>query len=119
MATNVNAPPPPPPPPPPKRLALPSDDPLERDIEGEVCRYAKSKGFYVRKFVSPAHRSVPDRLLITPRGTLFFIEFKRRGKRATDDQQREHDTLRDYAKTTYVIDNATTGKALIEEMKTK
>jgi hypothetical protein len=105
-------------PPTPKRLRLPSTDPLEREIEAAVCKRATALGYYVRKFVSPAHRSVPDRLLITPKGHLFFIEFKRHGFLATEAQAREHQTIEAHGYEVHIIDTKAAGLALIEEKLT-
>jgi len=105
---------PPPPPPPPKALRLAKPKPLERDIEGPVCAYARAKGFYVRKFVSPAHRSVPDRLLGSPGGVVFFIEFKRPGGKATPEQLREHTKIKTYGLDVFVIDDIIVGKSIVD-----
>lgn len=66
----------------------------EAKIEKAVCDYARKKGCYVRKFSSPAHRGVPDRIFITPTGLVFFIEFKAPGKVPTALQQRELDEIK-------------------------
>ena len=48
----------------------------EAKIERYFCQRAVELGVYVRKFVSPGNRGVPDRLVISPEGEVFFIEFK-------------------------------------------
>lgn len=98
----------------PRAIRLRPVFPLEKDVETAVCTYAKGLGFYVRKFVSPAHRSVPDRLLISPKGVLFFIEFKRQGKRATPAQLLEHVEIEKYGPRVHVVDEARQGKAVID-----
>jgi len=90
------------------------DDPLESKIESTVIRYARSKGFYARKFTSPSNRSVPDDLLLNLRGEVFFIEFKRLGKMPTHAQQHEHDLITSNGGTVHVIDNIKDGKELID-----
>ena len=92
------------------------EDPLESTIEAKVCAYARTKKFYDRKFVSPNNRSVPDRLLVSPSGQLFFIEFKRKGKQPTEGQRREINDLRDRGQKVYVVDDVDTGKALIDRL---
>ena len=87
---------------------------LEKDIEKSVCDYAKFKGIEVYKFVSPGHRSVPDRMFILPEGVVFFIEFKATGKKATPLQAREHDRLRRIGCHVYVVDDIDIGKLTIE-----
>lgn len=94
------------------------DDPLESKIENDVKKYAKNKGFYVRKFSSPSHRSVPDDLFITPPSpnppVLFFIEFKRKGKSATPAQICEHELIEARGMRVYIVDNIQQGKELID-----
>ena len=68
--------------------------PLEKEIEKKICDYAKSKGCYVRKFVSPNNRSVPDRLIIAPGGAVGFLEIKREGCKPTPAQLAELELLR-------------------------
>jgi hypothetical protein len=52
---------------------------LEKDIEGNVCRWAKKNGFLVVK-VRFYDVGYPDRLFISPTGHTIFIEFKRPGE---------------------------------------
>ncbi len=62
---------------------------LEKQLEEKLRTYAKSKGCSFLKFVSPANRSVPDRMLMGPRGCgkpPVFIELKRKGNVPTDAQ---------------------------------
>jgi len=91
---------------PPKRI-------LEADVEGAGKYYAKSRGFYVRKFSSPAKRSVPDDLFLKM-GVCFFIEFKAPGKKATPSQLREHEKIRAQGFEVYVIDDIEACKRLID-----
>ena len=86
---------------------------LEAAIQRAVARYARGRGFYCVKFVSPQRRSVPDYLLISPGGRFFFVEFKRWGERLTAKQRDEVRTLRRYGARVYVIDDIAEGKALV------
>jgi hypothetical protein len=118
-------------PPRPKAIRIRKKEILEKDVEGPVKEYAKDLGFWVRKFVSPAHRSVPDDIFTAPGppgatmeelvATLhkrtFFVEFKRPGEPATESQEREHVRMRAYGHAIYVIDNEAAGKALIDLMR--
>jgi hypothetical protein len=85
----------------------------EAQIEKKVCDYVKSKGGIAYKFVSPARRSVPDRMIILPNGILFFIEFKKPGGRLTSGQEREIKRLRDLEQRVYVIDDVEDGKQTV------
>ncbi len=89
---------------------------LERDIERAVCKYAESRGMLQYKFTSPARNSVPDRLLITPVGVVWFIEFKAPGKKATPQQEREHRRLEAQGVKVFVVDDVMMGKMVIDGM---
>jgi hypothetical protein len=89
-------------------------NPLEKDIEKSVKRYAESKGWLTRKWVSPGHNFVPDQILIRPDGQVIFVEFKRGGKLPTPGQLREHEKLRAHGCLVYVIDSVEAGKALVD-----
>lgn len=88
-------------------------NPLEKEIEKKVCDYAKSLGFLCYKFTSPARRSVPDRLFISPKGVVFFIEFKMLGKKPTPSQQVEIEKIRQTGVAVYVIDSIVGGKEVV------
>jgi hypothetical protein len=92
---------------------------LEKHIEEKVGTYAKEQGFLVYKFTSPSRAAVPDRLYITPRGFIFFVEFKREGQVPTPPQAREHERLRDQGCTVFVIDNVDQGRDMVDEMRLK
>ena len=87
---------------------------LEKQIESNVCNYARTKGMMAFKFTSPARAAVPDRLFITPTGKFFFIEFKRTGAKPTPSQEREHTRLRNQNALVYVVDNVPDGKTIID-----
>lgn len=87
---------------------------LEKQIEKHVCDYARSQGFLAYKFTSPARAAVPDRLMVTPHGHVFFIEFKKEGAKITPAQEREHQLLRSKGIVVYVVDNVAYGKKLID-----
>lgn len=48
----------------------------EKQIETKGRKWAVDHGWYCRKFTSPAHRSVPDRLFLKD-GITVYIEFKK------------------------------------------
>ncbi len=87
---------------------------LERDIEKAVKKYAESRGWLTRKWVSPGHSFVPDQIFIRPDGKIIFIEFKQGGKKPSPGQLREHDRLRGHGCLVYVIDSVEAGKAMVE-----
>lgn len=50
---------------------------LERDIERKLGEQLRGLGCLYYKFVSPGQRGVPDRIVVCPDGTLWFVELKR------------------------------------------
>ena len=89
---------------------------LEKQIEADVCAYARNKGVLAYKFTSPARAAVPDRLFIAPDGRMWFCEFKREGQKPTSAQDREHTRLRQQKVNVFVIDNVIEGKMMIDVM---
>lgn len=87
---------------------------MEKDVEKAVCAYAVGKGWYHRKFVSPAHRAVPDQLLVTPYNLVLFIEFKRPGEKPTSAQVREAARLQECGQLVFCVDNIERGELLID-----
>lgn len=65
----------------------------EAKIEAKLVKYCRANGVYTRKFASPAHRGVPDRICIKG-GVVLFIELKRPGNVATPLQLHEINLLR-------------------------
>lgn len=89
---------------------------LEKEIEKEVCDYARKKyGAMAYKFTSPARRNVPDRIIIFPSGRIIFIEFKATGKKTTSGQNREIARLRNREQTVYIVDTVDDGICIIDQ----
>lgn len=88
-------------------------NPLEKEIERKVCQFAKDNDILAYKFNSEQRRSVPDRLFVTKEGRVFFIEFKRLGKRPTEAQDREINRIRERNIPVFVVDDVDEGKRLI------
>ena len=87
---------------------------LEKQIEKAVCDYAKSKGLLHYKFTSPGHLGVPDRMFVTKRGTIFFIEFKSESGKTTPSQEREIARLAGHNVTVFVVHGVDNGKDIID-----
>lgn len=86
---------------------------LEKQIEAKVCTYARSLGFLHYKFVSPSQRAVPDRVFISPTGSVVFIEFKQEGKKATPAQEACHEQMRRNNAVVWVCSSVAVGKDII------
>jgi len=61
----------------------------ESSVEKDIVFYAESIGFDQRKCTSPGRRGTPDRMFISPRGRVCFIEVKRPGETPEPLQLRE------------------------------
>lgn len=90
--------------------------PLEKIIEEKVCTLAKSRKVLCYKFTSPSRRSVPDRLFIGPKGTVWFVEFKRLGLQPTESQAIEIDKIKRQGIPVFVVDSVTAGQVMLEKM---
>lgn len=89
-------------------------NPLEKDIEKAVVLYARSLGMLCYKFTSPSRRSVPDRVIVSPGGRVFFMELKRKGEKPTASQDVEIAKLRKQGATVYVVDDVNQGKTILD-----
>ena len=89
---------------------------LEKEIEKNVCDYAKEKGHLVYKFTSPNRASVPDRMFVADDGDIYFIEFKAPGKTLTPAQDREKNKLSGRGVSVFVVSDVTHGKSVIDFM---
>jgi len=87
---------------------------LEKVIEKKVCEYAKTKRMIVYKMNPLNNRGIPDRLFLTAKGNIFFIEFKQLGKKPNENQTREIARLRANTIDVYVIDNVDDGKEVVD-----
>jgi len=88
---------------------------LEKLIQRDVIAYARSKRMLCYKMDATNSIGVPDFLLLTASGDVFFIEFKQLGKQPTPMQLREHVRLRLNNIKVYIVDNVEYGKKIIDE----
>ena len=89
---------------------------LERDVQSKCVDWARDRGWWARKFSSPANRSVPDYLFARTWGggarIKIAVEFKAPGKTSTSAQLKEQDAMRAAGWQVYEIDNIARFKAL-------
>ena len=67
---------------------------LESELERKIVALCRSQQIATYKFVSPANRGVPDRIILC-NGKAMFLELKQRGKKPTPLQLHEMDRLRE------------------------
>lgn len=61
----------------------------EKTTERKVVKWARDRGWLAWKLTSPGTSGVPDRMFVSPKGDIVFIEFKAPGKGPTPLQLRQ------------------------------
>jgi hypothetical protein len=89
----------------------------ERNIEARGGRELVKRGYLVYKFTSPEKRGVPDRLVISPDGQVFFIEFKRPDGRLSPIQIVQIERIRRNNGVVHVISSHSEMDALLQELQ--
>ncbi len=87
---------------------------LEKDVQSTCVKWARSRGWWARKFSSPANRSVPD-YIFGKDGCTIFVEFKAPGKLPTEAQLEEHKAMAEVGLSVHVIDDVAKFKSLFGE----
>ena len=81
-------------------------------LERALVKHADKRGVLTRKFTSPGHASVPDRLFML--GLTVFVEIKQKGKKPTPAQQMEIDEINLHGGLATWVDNFTDGERIID-----
>ena len=68
------------------------------------------------KFVSPGNRGVPDRLVITPDGRVFFVELKSKTGRLSELQKFQKSELEKRNVTVRVLNSVAAVQEFVEEL---
>lgn len=84
----------------------------EKSIELAVVKFAKDRGFLIRKMNGAGYRGWPDRAFFK-NGKCFFIEFKRLGKKLDPLQVTMKQVLGDRGFRSYMVDDVEKGKAIV------
>lgn len=77
---------------------------LEATIERYLRDRVKAIGGLPYKFSSPAHRGVPDRIVLY-RGKVYFVEVKKDNGRLSSLQKIEHEKIREQGLDVFVVWN--------------
>lgn len=78
---------------------------LERTIELKFVKEVKKTGGIALKLVCPGFIGMPDRLVLMPKGKMFFAEMKAPGQKPRPVQVKRHEMLRNLGFKVYVVDN--------------
>lgn len=76
---------------------------IESSIEQSLRIRLKKSGCLFYKFVSPGNAGVPDRICITPGGSVFFVELKTKDGKLRPEQKVQLRRLRSHNAQTFVI----------------
>ena len=77
---------------------------LERTIELKFVKEVKKAGGIALKLVCPGFIGMPDRLVLMPKGKMFFAEMKAPGQKPRPVQVKRHEMLRNLGFKVYVVD---------------
>lgn len=88
----------------------------EATVEQYLHKRVLEVGGTTRKWVSPSHRGVPDRIVFHG-GIVFFVEVKTEDGRLGDEQAREHERLRKHGAAVLVVHGKQGVDDLIDMMK--
>lgn len=88
-------------------------DERERDIEDDVWKRAKKRGWFVVKLEKCNINAMPDRLLHR-KGFTIYMEIKKAGEPPTVQQAKRHRELRKHGIPVHVIDNREDAYAILE-----
>ena len=92
-----------------------SEETLEFDIEDKFCKFAINKGCEALKLIYLNKKGFPDRTVICPGGRIFFIEFKRKGKKQSGTQTKAQKLLGLFGFEYYVCDEIGQAEAILED----
>lgn len=89
----------------------------ESKTQKDFCLLAKKRGWLTYKFVSPNNNGVPDLMVLGANGVIFFIEFKAKGKKASNLQKRMHEKFRQRGVKVFVCDNLVSAENALHTME--
>jgi hypothetical protein len=87
----------------------------ESQIELRVVKKAKELGFLSFKFSSPSNRGVPDRVFISSKGDVFFVEFKVKTGKLTQLQQKVQECIESHNVKVFMINEVKIGEAILKQ----
>ena len=88
---------------------------LERSIEKKFCEMIRQRGGLTYKFTS-SENGVPDRIVITLAGVVWFVELKTKQGRLSKIQSHQISRLKEHGANVRVIRGWDAAKKFIEEV---
>lgn len=89
---------------------------LEKEIERRMCEMIRKRGGLAYKFTSPGNPGVPDRLVITPGGVVWFVELKTEAGRLANIQKYQKSELEKRGANVRVIHGWDAAKEFVNEV---
>jgi len=86
---------------------------LESSIESDILQRAKRRGWFVVKLMKCSINGMPDRLLHR-KGYTMYMEIKKLGEPATEQQLKRHRELRQQGIPVHLVDNLDDAYAILE-----
>ena len=86
----------------------------EINVENYLKKEVEKQGGLCLKFASPTLRGVPDRIVLLPKGRIFFVELKAQNKKAKPHQQRVHKLFKSLGVRVYVADSKEAVKEILK-----
>jgi len=88
---------------------------LESVIQKKIVEKANDLGFFTRKVETVFQKGFPDRMFISPKGKLFFIEFKSTKGKLRNLQIITIEELIKYGQTVHVVNDLKQGLKILKE----
>ena len=88
----------------------------EKEIERRLCGLVRKRGGLIYKFVSPNNPGVPDRIIITPAGVVWFVELKTEIGRLAKIQSWQKSELEKRGANVRVVHGWDAAKQFVEEV---
>ena len=86
----------------------------EKVLEKKLVKWIKEAGGKCLKLSSQFNTGLPDRMILLPKGHIFYCELKSTGKKPTKIQEILHNEIRALGFNVYVVDST---EALSEMLK--
>ena len=89
---------------------------LEKETERRMCELIKKRGGLTYKFTSPNNPGVPDRIVITPKGGVWFVELKTEKGRLRKMQEWQKSELEKHGANVRAIQGWDAAREFVEEV---
>lgn len=98
-----------------KRVAKKSEIDEKKDIENPFVIYAKNRKCRALKLIFLNKKGFPDRAILCPGARIFFIEFKRKGKKPSPAQIKVRILLESFGFEYYVCDVPGQAESILDD----